>query len=83
MDGRQLLILILVLIIAGVIMITIAVEAIRKKDFRDQVSGKKPEHKPLNKQKFSYDKPKQENPQIAVDREVLRTKSGQNLLGPK
>ena len=36
MDGRELLILILVLIIAGVIMITIAVEAIRKKDFRDQ-----------------------------------------------
>ncbi len=30
-----------------------------------------------------YDKPSHENSQISIDREVLRTKSGQNLLGPK
>ena len=45
MDGSRLLILILILIVAGVIGGTFIVEAIRKKDFGDQVSGKKPEHK--------------------------------------
>ena len=62
---------------------TFIVEAIRKKDFGDQVSGKKPEHKLGKNQKISYDKPAQENSQITIDREILRTKSGQNILGPK
>lgn len=83
MSGTQLLILILVLLVVGVVAITITVDAIQKKDFRDQVSGKKPEHKAGQNQKISYDKPMQENSQITVDREVLRTKGGQNLLGPK
>ena len=83
MDGSRLLILILILIVAGVIGGTFIVEAIRKKDFGDQVSGKKPEHKLGKSQKISYDKPAQENSQITIDREILRTKSGQNILGPK
>ena len=61
MDGSRLLILILILIVAGVIGGTFIVEAIRKKDFGDQVSGKKPEHKLGKNQKISYDKPAQEN----------------------
>ena len=56
MDGSRLLILILILIVAGVIGGTFIVEAIRKKDFGDQVSGKKPEHKLGKNQKISYDK---------------------------
>ena len=83
MDGSRLLILILILIVAGVIGGTFIVEAIRKKDFGDQVSGKKPEHKLVKNQKISYDKPAQENSQITIDRDILRTKSGQNILGPK
>ena len=83
MDGSRLLILILILIVAGVIGGTFIVEAIRKKDFGDQVSGKKTEHKLGKNQKISYDKPAQENSQITIDREILRTKSGQNILGPK
>lgn len=55
MDGSRLLILILILIVAGVIGGTFIVEAIRKKDFGDQVSGKKPEHKLGKNQKISYD----------------------------
>lgn len=82
-DGSRLLILILILIVAGVIGGTFIVEAIRKKDLGDQVSGKKPEHKLGKNQKISYDKPAQENSQITIDREILRTKSGQNILGPK
>ena len=35
------------------------------------------------KTKISYDRPQQENSQITIDREILRTKSGQNLLGPR
>ena len=68
MDGSRLLILILILIVAGVIGGTFIVEAIRKKDFGDQVSGKKPEHKLGKNQKISYDKPAQENSQITIDR---------------
>lgn len=58
-------------------------DVIRKKDFKDQVSGKKPERKISSKKKISYDKPVEEDSQITIDREVLRTRSGQNLLGPK
>jgi len=58
-------------------------DVIRKKDFKDQVSGKKPERKINSKKKISYDKPVEEDSQITIDREVLRTRSGQNLLGPK
>lgn len=83
MNGTQLLILVLVLIAAGVIGVTFTVDAIRKKDFRDQVSGKKPENHPGKYQKSTYDRPAHENSQISIDREILRTKGGQNLLGPK
>ena len=58
-------------------------DVIRKKDFKDQVSGKKPERKINSKKRISYDKPVEEDSQITIDREVLRTRSGQNLLGPK
>ena len=58
-------------------------DVIRKKDFKDQVSGKKRERKINSKKKISYDKPIEEDSQITIDREVLRTRSGQNLLGPK
>ena len=58
-------------------------DVIRKKDFKDQVSGKKPERKMNSKKKISYDKPVEEDYQITIDREVLRTRSGQKLLGPK
>lgn len=83
MDGRSLLIIMLVGIIAAVIAVVLITDAIRKKDFKDQVSGKKPERKADNSMKESYDKAPVENSQISIDREVLRTKSGQNLLGPK
>ncbi len=57
---------------------------IRMKDFRDQAKGKKAERKLSEDQKISYDpKPKPEDLQTAIDREVLKTRSAQNLLGPK
>ncbi len=55
--------------------------AIRNKDFKDQVSGKKPERKIDSNRKISYDKPQSEDPAIAAGREGLRMKGGQNLLG--
>ena len=33
--------------------------------------------------KISYDKPSQEDPRITADREVLKTRSYQNLMEPK
>ena len=58
-------------------------DAIRKKDFKDQISGKKPERKITEEQRCSYDKKEAENSGISIDREILRTRGGQNLLGPK
>jgi aspartokinase-like uncharacterized kinase len=69
----------IVVIISGVIIADI----IRKKDFKDQISGKKPERKMNIKKKISYDSPIQENVQTTIDREVLRSRSAQNVLGPK
>ena len=83
MNNEQILFFILGLILAAVIIGTIVIGAIRKKDFNDQVSGKKPERKVKGEGRVSYDKPTKENSQISIDREILRTKSGQSLLGPK
>lgn len=68
-------------VIAASIAASLIVNAIRKKDFNDQVSGKKPERRASANHKISYDKPQAENPQIAADREGLRMKGGQNLTG--
>ena len=83
MDNTMILIVSLLVFLAIFIVAVIVVSAIRRKDFRDQVTGKKPERKADPNQKVSYDKPSHENSQISIDREVLRTKSGQNLLGPR
>lgn len=75
----------LIIVLAAVIAISVAasliINGIRKKDFNDQVSGKKPERKASKNHKISYDKPQAENPQIGADREGMRMKSGQNLTG--
>lgn len=75
------LIIVLIAVIAVSIAASLIVNAIHKKDFNDQVSGKKPERKVSAKHKISYDKPQAENPQIGADREGLRMKGGQNLTG--
>ncbi len=56
------------------------VDYIRKKDFQDQVDGKKPEKKIDPSQKISYDKPEAEYPLVTAVMEGLRMKSGQNLF---
>lgn len=81
--NERILIFCLVWLIILVIAITLGVDAIRKKDFKDQISGKKPEKEFNEKQKCSYDKKEAEDSQISIDREILRTRGGQNLLGPK
>lgn len=83
MNNDTLSSLLLVGLIAVIIVGAFIADVIRKKDFKDQVSGKKPERKMDSKKKISYDKPVEEDSQITIDREVLRTRSGQNLLGPK
>jgi len=83
MNYDKLLYFLLVGLVAVITVGAFIADVIRKKDFKDQVSGKKPERKMNSKKKISYDKPVEEDSQITIDREVLRTRSGQNLLGPK
>lgn len=83
MSGRQLLIVILIAVVIIGVSAGLIADGLRRKDFRDQISGKKPERKADAKTKISYDKKPVENSQISVDREVLKTKSYQNLMGPQ
>lgn len=80
---RTVLLLTLGILLGVCILGSLLLSWIRKKDFADQVSGKKPERRADPKTKIRYDRPQQENSQITIDREILRTKSGQNLLGPR
>ncbi len=60
------------------------VEHLRKRDFQDQVTGKKPERKAKEGDHAPYpesEAAKQEDPLITADREGLRMKGGQNLFG--
>ena len=83
MNSDTLLYLLVIGLIAVIAAGAFIADVIRKKDFKDQVSGKKPERKMNRKKKISYDKPIEEDVQVTIDREVLRTRSGQNVLGPK
>ena len=83
MNNDTLLYLLLLGLIAVVAAGAFIADVIRKKDFKDQVSGKKPVRKMNRKRKISYDQPVEEDPQVTIDREVLRSRSGQNVLGPK
>lgn len=83
MNSDTLLYLLVIGLIAVIAAGAFIADVIRKKDFIDQVSGKKPERKMNRKRKISYDQPVEEIPQVTIDREVLRTRSGQNVLGPK
>lgn len=82
MDGSTWLYFLLGGVVAVVILGVVVADLIRKKDFIDQVSGKKPER--INsKKKISYDALVQEDPQVTMEREVLRSRSAQYVLGPK
>ena len=84
MDTRTRFILLLVIIVAAVIVVTLVTEKLREKDLRDQVAGKKPERKIDKNRKENFDSDRSsKNIQIEIDREILKQKSGQNLLGPK
>ncbi len=49
--------LFIILVIAFFIALPFVIDHIYKKDFRDQITGKKPERKCPPDQKISYDKP--------------------------
>lgn len=83
MSGFQLLIVLLIAIVAIGVAAGLIAEGLRRKSFKDQVSGNKPIRKADKNVKISYDKPSAENPRITADREVLKTRSYQNLMGPK
>ena len=82
MSPAGLLLMTIAIVIVCVIAITVIPDLIRKKDFSDQVSGKKPCRR-FRKGRENYDAKVQENSQITIDRELLKNRSVQNLLGPK
>ena len=82
MSPAGLLLITIAIVIVCVIAITVIPDLIRKKDFSDQISGKKPCRR-FRKGRENYDAPFLEDPQITIDRELLKNKSAQNLLGPK
>ncbi len=67
-------------IIAVSIAFSLIGDLLRKKDFKDQVEGRKPERKAKKNMKYSYDKPQQEDPYITAGREGMKMKSGQNMF---
>lgn len=79
MDGRTLLIVLLITILIIAIVAAVVADAIRRKDFRDQVSGKKPERKLDDAAKISYDQPHAQDQRMEMDKEVLRSKNASNI----
>lgn len=68
MDGYMLFWILIVIILAAGVGAGLIAEAIRNKDFQDQISGKKPERKPDPNEKVSYDK------------EVIRSENTSNIF---
>lgn len=83
MDGYVLFwILVIIILTVGVAAGLIA-EAIRNKDFQDQISGKKPERKLDSDETVTYDKPGAPDPMLEAGKEVFRTRKASNMTWPK
>ncbi len=80
--GTYLLIFIIIAAVVG-IGIPLIGSILRAKDFRDQVSGKKPERKADPNRPMNYGDEQRRNRNLEIDSEVAKTKSFQNLMGPK
>ena len=83
MSGALILIVLLIAVVGIGVVAGLIAEGLRRKNFKDQVNGKKPIRAMDKDVKISYDKPSQEDPRITADREVLKTRSYQNLMEPK
>lgn len=83
MDGYVLFWILVIVILAAGVAAGLIAEAVRNKDFRDQISGKKPERKLNPDENVSYDKPGTPDPMLEVDREVLCTRNASNMIWPK
>ena len=83
MDARTFLIISLVAIVSIGVGISLLGYYLRMKDFQDQISGKKKTRKLSQDKKISFGNKSKENLSIDIDREILKTKSGQNLTGPR
>jgi len=83
MSGALILIVLLIAVVVIGVVAGLFAEGLRRKNFKDQVNGKKPIRAMDRDVKISYDKPPEEDPRITADREVLKARSYQNLMGPK
>ncbi len=80
--GTYILIFVVIAAVIG-IGIPLIGSFLREKDFKDQVSGRKPERKADPNRPISYGDKKKHNTQMEIDAQVAKTKSFQNLMGPK
>ena len=69
----------LIIIVVVVVVVPVIAYVIRRKDFQDQVSGKKPERE--WKEKISYDKPEQTNERYEELKEEAVRKTKDNIAG--
>lgn len=83
MNARTFLIISLVAIVSIGVGISLLGYYLRMKDFQDQISGKKEIRKEPKDKEISFKNENKGNFSIDIDREILKTKSGQNLTGPR
>ena len=69
----------IIIIIAAAVAAPLIVDLIRKKDYRDQISGKKPEHRP--DKKVSYGRPEHPDMKYEELKEEALRKTMDNLTG--
>jgi hypothetical protein len=73
----------LVGIALALLLVPVLLETLRRRDFRRQASGKRPEREAPRDIPVSYDPPAKASPARESEKELARMKSRQNSLGPK
>ena len=65
------------------LLVPVLLETLRRRDFRRQTSGKRPERTVPRDVPVSYDPPAKVSAELESQKELARMKSRQNSLGPK
>ena len=67
----------------ALLLVPVLFETLRRRDFRRQTSGKRPEREAPRDSRISYDPPAKASAELESLKELARMKSRQNSLGPK
>ena len=80
MNTAAIWLLVLVLLVVFAPLLT---DWLRRRDFRRQVSGKRPTRKAPKEASANFDPSRKSDPELESQKELVRMKSRQNSLGPK